>query len=459
MRYRRSCLILLIFVAGMAWTAHAEYEPTESYDVREMHGFTVRVSADLLEREELAEETLLVLEKQVFDMVRRLPDHAVEKLTEIETWVEYETEGARAAMCYHVSEGWLRANGYNPEKVQSVEVSNAQAFLNHTNEQPSMVLHEYAHAWHHNFLPDGYGNAKIEDVYEAAKESGDYEEVRHINGSTQRHYGLTNPMEYFAEASEAYFGINDFDPFVRGQLKHFDPKGYELIEEKWGVAEQPEFEPTDSYDVREMHGFTVRVSPALLEREELAQEALLVLEHKLLDMTRRFPDHAVEKLKEIEVWAKYRGTTLGEGIPADTAMCYHPSKEWLEGNGYNPEKAGSIEILSARSFVEHTIEIPSMVLHEFAHAWHHNFLPDGYDNAKIKAAYEAAKESGDYEEVLHIRGVTQRHNALSDPMEYFAELTEAYFGTNLFEPFVHGELKHFDPEGYELIEKKWGIAE
>ena len=237
MRYRRSCLILFICVAGMAWTAHAEYEPTGSYDVREMHGFTVRVNPELLEREELAEETLLVLEKQVFDMVRRLPDHAVEKLKEIETWVEYETEGAAAAMCYHVSEGWLRANGYNPEKAQSVEVSNARAFLNHTIEQPSMVLHEYAHAWHHNFLPDGYGNAKIENVYEAAKESGDYEEVLHINGGTRRHYALTNPMEYFAELSEAYFGTNDFEPFVHGALKHFDPEGYALIEEKWGIAE------------------------------------------------------------------------------------------------------------------------------------------------------------------------------------------------------------------------------
>ncbi|MFP4173571.1 MAG: hypothetical protein ACLFV4_11735 [Candidatus Hydrogenedentota bacterium] len=237
MRYHRRCLILLVLFAGMAWTAHAEYEPTESYNIREMHGLTVRVNPELLEREELAEETLLVLETQVFDMIRRLPDHAMEKLRDIEIWVEYETEDAAAAMCYHPSEGWLSANGYNPEKARSVEVSNAQTFLNHTIKQPSMVLHEFAHAWHHNFLPDGYGNATIEAAHEAAKETGDYEEVRHIHGGTQRHYALTNPMEYFAELSEAYFGTNDFEPFVRGELKHFDPNGYELIEEKWGLSD------------------------------------------------------------------------------------------------------------------------------------------------------------------------------------------------------------------------------
>ncbi|MFO7774783.1 MAG: hypothetical protein R6W89_03200 [Candidatus Hydrogenedentota bacterium] len=234
---RRYVLLVLFLFASMAWTAHAEYEPTESYDAREMHGFTVRVSGGLLEREDLAEETLLVLDQQIFDMIRRLPEHAVEKLRDIEIWVEYETEGAAAAMCYHPSEGWLTANGYNPEKAQSVEVSNAQTFLNHTIDQPSMMVHEFAHAWHHNFLPDGYGNATIETVYEAAKETGDYEEVLHIKRGAQRHYALTNPMEYFAELSEAYFGTNDFEPFVHGALKHFDPEGYELIEEKWGIAE------------------------------------------------------------------------------------------------------------------------------------------------------------------------------------------------------------------------------
>ena len=32
-------------------------------------------------------------------------------------------------------------------------------------------------------------------------------------------------MEYFAEASEAYFGTNDFFPFVRIELRRHDPIG------------------------------------------------------------------------------------------------------------------------------------------------------------------------------------------------------------------------------------------
>jgi len=42
------------------------------------------------------------------------------------------------------------------------------------------------------------------------------------------------------------------------------------------------------------------------------------------------------------------------------------------------------------------------------------------------------------------------------PMEYFAESTEAFFGTNDFYPFVRPELREFDPEMFNLLTKLWG---
>ena len=53
-------------------------------------------------------------------------------------------------------------------------------------------------------------------------------------GATVRHYGLSNHKEYFAEAAEAYFGVNDFYPFVRAELKEHDPRMFSLMEEFWG---------------------------------------------------------------------------------------------------------------------------------------------------------------------------------------------------------------------------------
>lgn len=45
--------------------------------------------------------------------------------------------------------------------------------------------------------------------------------------------------------------------------------------------------------------------------------------------------------------------------------------------------------------------------------------------------------------------------ALTNPPEYFAELSESWFGTNDFYPFVRAEVTQFDPEMAELLRKLW----
>ena len=42
-------------------------------------------------------------------------------------------------------------------------------------------------------------------------------------------------MEYFAEASEAYFGENDFYPFVKAELKRHDPNLEAVVAELWAL--------------------------------------------------------------------------------------------------------------------------------------------------------------------------------------------------------------------------------
>ena len=45
---------------------------------------------------------------------------------------------------------------------------------------------------------------------------------------------------------------------------------------------------------------------------------------------------------------------------------------------------------------------------------------------------------------------------LTDQKEFFAEMTECYFGTNDFYPFVAGELKQAEPEIFMLLGNIWG---
>ena len=49
-----------------------------------------------------------------------------------------------------------------------------------------------------------------------------------------RAYAANNPQEYFAELSEAWFGANDFYPFVRAEVLEHDPEAAELLKKLWG---------------------------------------------------------------------------------------------------------------------------------------------------------------------------------------------------------------------------------
>lgn len=44
---------------------------------------------------------------------------------------------------------------------------------------------------------------------------------------------MTTPQEFFAEMTEAYFGVNDFYPFNRAELKESEPEIFELLQEIW----------------------------------------------------------------------------------------------------------------------------------------------------------------------------------------------------------------------------------
>lgn len=66
-----------------------------------------------------------------------------------------------------------------------------------------------------------------------------------------------------------------------------------------------------------------------------------------------------------------------------------------------------------------------------------------------------AVKSGKYDKVERIGSGVERHYALTNEKEYFAELTEAYFGKNDYFPFTRAELVEFDPQGFELIQEAW----
>ena len=94
-----------------------------------------------------------------------------------------------------------------------------------------------------------------------------------------------------------------------------------------------------------------------------------------------------------------------------------------------------------------------MILHELAHAYHDQVL--GFDEPRIKEAYEKYKKSGHGERALLYSGKRVKHYALTNQMEFFAEMTESYFGHNDFFPFNRAELKREEPEVFDLLTRIW----
>ncbi len=211
------------------------WAPTADYVEHTIEGWRVLVHQDFPKGEpELCERTLRHLRHQLYQIPHKVPAPAVKKLRQVTLWVE-ENEGHHACMAFHPNPNWLREHDMNPDKAPCVEIANARHFLSWTQEQPWMVLHELAHAYHFSFLDGGYGNTEIRAAYERAKKAKLYQSALHWNGAKKQAYAMTNPMEYFAETSEAFFGTNDIYPFVNAELKAYDPEMHALLVKLWGV--------------------------------------------------------------------------------------------------------------------------------------------------------------------------------------------------------------------------------
>jgi len=212
------------------------FDPTSSYDLRDIEGWPVRVNQKLLRDEpKVAEQTLELVRFQFYQIRREVPAQMVEKLQKVTLWVELN-DPLFPCMCYHENRGWVAGHGLNPQKTKGVELANPKTFLKWVHSQPWMVFHEYAHAYHDQFLPDGFANSEILSAFHNARDSKIYDAILRNNGRTEKAYAMTNQMEYFAELSESFFGTNDFYPFVRAELKVHDPKGYEVLKKIWDAG-------------------------------------------------------------------------------------------------------------------------------------------------------------------------------------------------------------------------------
>lgn len=210
---------------------------TAFYDpiVKDIEGWTIKVDPQLIAQENAvtAERAFEALANHLQRVKYIVPAERVEQLMKLPIWLELNNERL-SSMQYHPSRGWLLSNDHDPRLVKHVHIPRAKALFDPGMwaKHPYVVLHELAHSFHDQIL--SFDNQQVIDVFSAAEKAGIYEEVLLYTGKTVRHYGLSNHKEYFAESTEAYFGVNDFYPFVRAELKEHDPKMFDLMRDVWG---------------------------------------------------------------------------------------------------------------------------------------------------------------------------------------------------------------------------------
>lgn len=210
-------------------------------------------------------------------------------------------------------------------------------------------------------------------------------------------------------------------------------------------------------ETRNVAGWTVHIDRRLIQDElKATATALKLLKKQLTEIVDKVPKPAVLELQKVPLY--FSPSYPGVQPRAE----FHPGAGWLRENGRDAIMEHAVEFTNIADFEAETIRMPNFALHELAHAYHFRVLKEGFGNPAVIKAFDVATISEKYDRVERSNGVRGQNTfekayAMSSPMEYFAETTEAYFTRNDFYPFNSKELQKHDPEMFDLLTELWGV--
>jgi hypothetical protein len=202
-----------------------------------------------------------------------------------------------------------------------------------------------------------------------------------------------------------------------------------------------------------IQGWTVHISKegTVGDRKKFTDAAIEHLSHQLHQITIALPSDAVVDLQRVPIW-------LGAG---DTGggIAFHPSAKWLSSRGHFPPPGvrSLIGMNNPKHYLHGAVRQPWLAYHELVHGY------DFFKLGKMKGygidaeIYKKAMATGKYVKALHWNGTYRKPYHASNRMEFFAECSEAFFGTNDIYPFVRAELRLHDLATYQSLAKVWGV--
>lgn len=212
-----------------------------------------------------------------------------------------------------------------------------------------------------------------------------------------------------------------------------------------------------AYQTSEIEGWKVHVHESLVGDAGLVRDLERELKAGLVRIREVIRPEIVKLLVKVPVFVSDEADyPMREGERG--VIPFHRSPEWLRDHGLNPHMAPGVHVINPRAVLyDHKVFewAPMTILHELSHAYHNLHLK--LDHPGIDEAYQAAMVAGLYQEVPSRSDPDRKVKAYAatNKEEYFAELTEAYFGTNDWFPRTRDELRGYDPAGYRMIEDAW----
>jgi len=472
-----AALICLTLAIRIGPASAADPLPTVAgHETLSVTGWTVHVSETLRTADPAAiEQAMRLLEQQLREVARTIPPRPLAKLRQVRIWMSPQPAGFRPTGEYHPDANWLNKNGRDPAMARAIQFTNIPRFAAEIRRMPAMVLHELAHAYHDRQL--GFDEPRIRAAFDDAVKAGRYEQVRESSsGERRRAYALTNHKEYFAELTEAYFGVNDFFPFHRAHLREHDPAMARLLGELWDVTpSKTPANPVSATGGRAASGeYVVGEPPAELKlppfyRKHVSASGYpIVSSAKVNDYALKEAAYLVDLMlarrpdvRRAMIDSGSRLIVIGrDEFSTDIPEYAHmtPKDFWdARARGFGGSQSDPVCSCGEENllgFPGDPYATESIFIHEFAHNMHLRGLVrvDPEFDTRVKAAYDAAMKAklwaGKYAAVNH--------------HEYFAEGVQSWFNDNRAHDHDHNhvdtraELRAYDPGLAALCEAVFG---
>lgn len=214
--------------------------------------------------------------------------------------------------------------------------------------------------------------------------------------------------------------------------------------------------PRRHYETVRINGAVIHVEKQLLaETPEMAQKAIQRLSTNRAKVLERLPVATRERLAALEWFLLYGSKAEGGGW--DTGLEYFQHHAPQHYAHIDPRWGNAITVYSADNYARISdLWALKVVVHELAHAYHLTQWPER--QADILQAWEHAVELGLYCGVEGDDGqAVDQAYAVVNQLEYFAELSCMTFAGCQYYPFNRAQLKTYDPAGFAMIVKMWGL--